>query len=129
MHLPDIFKDPAIVIQLTLHELLFQEWVEGCNPWLGTTWDATDEQKAEVTSNFDVVSNWAAQHQVRVLLGEFGAYSKGDMPSRIRWTSFVAREAERHNFAWAYWEFGSGFGIYDPNANAWRTDLLKALIP
>ena len=56
----------------------------------------------------------------------------GDAPpaaDRARWTAFVAREAERHGFAWAYWEFASGFGIYDPGAKVWREDLLKALIP
>ena len=62
-------------------------------------------------------------------MGEFGAYSKAPQDSRVRWTSFVAREAELHGFAWSYWEFGSGFGAYDPNAKAWREDLLKALIP
>jgi endoglucanase len=51
------------------------------------------------------------------------------MDSRIRWTEFVRSEAERHGFAWAYWEFASGFGVYDPNAKVWRDGLLQALIP
>jgi len=42
---------------------------------------------------------------------------------------FVRGEAERHGFAWAYWEFGSGFGVYDLDARQWREELLKALIP
>jgi endoglucanase len=63
-----------------------------------------------------------------VLLGEFGAYSEAPQDSRVRWTEFVRREAERHEFAWAYWEFASGFGIYDPDTKVWREDLLKALI-
>ena len=29
---------------------------------------------------------------------------------------------------WAYWEFGSGFGAYDPQAKAWRQPLRKALL-
>ncbi len=106
------------------------EWIgDESKAWLGTTWDATDEQKAEITSNFDSVAEWAKRNNVRLLMGEFGAYSKAPQDSRVRWTSFVAREAERHGFAWAYWEFGSGFGAYDPNVNIWRDDLLKALIP
>jgi endoglucanase len=56
-------------------------------------------------------------------------YSKADMASRVRWTEFVRSEAERHGFAWAYWEFGSGFGIYDLDAKVWRQELLRALIP
>ena len=51
------------------------------------------------------------------------------MDSRVRWTAFVAREAEKHGFAWTYWEFGSKFGAYDRAAKDWREPLLKALIP
>ena len=64
-----------------------------------------------------------------MLMGEFGAYSKADITSRALWTDFVAREAERHGFAWAYWEFCSGFGVYDKNAKQWNEPILKALIP
>jgi endoglucanase len=131
----DIPDDPHLIV--TFHYYLpFEfthqgaEWIgDESKAWLGTTWDGSDEQKAEITDNFLLVSNWAAQHHARILMGEFGAYSKGDMASRVRWTSFVSREAERHGFAWSYWEFGAGFGIYDPDAKVWRDELLKALIP
>jgi len=106
------------------------EWVEGSDPWLGRTWDGTEAEKAEITSHFGSVAEWAKRHNnLRILLGEFGAYSKADMDSRVRWTEFVRSEAERHGFAWAYWEFASGFGVYDPPAGVWREDLLNALIP
>ncbi|HLO15963.1 MAG TPA: glycoside hydrolase family 5 protein [Anaerolineales bacterium] len=105
------------------------EWVEGSVSWLGTTWDATEAEKAEITAHFDSVADWAKRHHVRILLGEFGAYSKADLASRLRWTNYVAREAERHGFAWSYWEFASGFGIYDPYVKVWKEELLKALIP
>lgn len=105
------------------------EWAEGMDKYLGTTWLASDAEKAAVSAEFEQVSAWSAAHNRPVLLGEFGAYSKADMDSRARWTSFVAREAERRGFAWAYWEFCAGFGVYDPAARAWREPLLKALIP
>lgn len=106
------------------------DWVgEESKNWLGTTWDAADAEKAEITRHFDLVAGWAQRKNVRILLGEFGAYSEASQDSRVRWTEFVRSEAERHGFAWAYWEFGSGFGIYDPEAQVWREDLLKALIP
>ena len=105
------------------------EWVGGSDQWLGTIW-GTDAEKDEITRHFDSVSAWAQKHgNVRILLGEFGAYSKAPQDSRIRWTEFVRSEAERHGFAWAYWEFGAGFGAYDPDVKAWRIDLLRALIP
>jgi endoglucanase len=64
-----------------------------------------------------------------VLLGEFGAYSTAEMASRFRWTNFVRQSAEQHGFAWAYWEFVAGFGVYDPIKLQWRHGLLNALIP
>jgi endoglucanase len=130
----DVPEDEHIIV--TFHYYLpFEfthqgaEWVEGSVPWLGRTWDATDAEKTEIARHFDAVAAWAERHHVRILLGEFGAYSKADMDSRVRWTDYVAREAERHGFAWAYWEFGSGFGVYDPYVRVWKEDLLKALIP
>ena len=132
----DVPNDENLIV--TFHYYLpFQfthqgaEWEgEEAQKWLGTTWEATDAEKAEISAHFNSVAEWAQRHNnVRILLGEFGAYDKADMPSRGRWTEFVAREAERLGFAWAYWEFAAGFGIYDPDAKVWREDLLKALIP
>jgi len=131
----DIPDDPHLIV--TFHYYLpFEfthqgaEWIgDESNAWLGTPWDGKDTQKAEITRNFDLVAAWAKEKDVRILMGEFGAYSKAPHDSRLRWTEFVSREAERHGFAWSYWEFASGFGVYDPNAGIWREDLLKALIP
>ena len=102
----------------------------GSSLWLATIWAGTDREKAEIVRNFDYVAEWSKLHQnIRILLGEFGAYSRAPQDSRIRWTTMVREQAERHGFAWSYWEFGSSFGVYDPAAETWRPDLLKALIP
>lgn len=106
------------------------EWAgDEAQGWLGTTWDATDSEKAEISAHFDLVAEWAKRKNMRILLGEFGAYHRADMDSRVCWTDYIAREAERRGFARAYWEFGAGYGIYDPDAKVWREELLKALIP
>ncbi|MEW6029469.1 MAG: glycoside hydrolase family 5 protein [Chloroflexota bacterium] len=96
--------------------------------WLGTTW-GSEADKAELVSRFDLVAAWAKRKNVRILLGEFGVYHRADMTERARWTAFVREQAEARGFAWAYWEFGSGFGAYDPEAREWREELLRALIP
>jgi endoglucanase len=62
-------------------------------------------------------------------MGEFGSYSKADQDSRLKWTAFVRNEAEKRGFSWSYWEFGSGFGIYDRDKKQWKNELVKALIP
>ena len=87
-----------------------------------------DSEKSDITKLFDEAYKWAEQHNRPILLGEFGAYSKGDIASRIRWTSFVRQEAEKRGFSWAYWEFGAGFGVYDREKQQWNTGLLEALV-
>ena len=62
-------------------------------------------------------------------LGEFGAYDKADMQSRINWITFVREQAESLDIPWAYWEFGAGFGIYNRENGLWNKGLLRALIP
>ena len=62
-------------------------------------------------------------------LGEFGAYRKADMKSRINWTKFVRDQAEVRGIPWAYWEFGAEFGVYDCKLQDWNKGLLEALIP
>ncbi len=104
-------------------------WVDGSNAWLGTTWTATTSQKEAVRNDFDGAKAWAEAHNRPLFMGEFGAYSKADMNSRIIWTDFVSREAEKCNFSWAYWEFCSGFGVYNSSTNSWNSALLTALIP
>ncbi|MEZ4622558.1 MAG: glycoside hydrolase family 5 protein [Caldilineaceae bacterium] len=104
------------------------EWVNGTDGWLGTTWDGTDAQKRQIIGIFDKAASWGETHHRPIFLGEFGAYSKADMASRARWTAFVARTAEEHKISWAYWEFGSGFGVYDREKQAWNEPLLHALL-
>ncbi|CAN5212099.1 hypothetical protein BH09SUM1_BH09SUM1_08080 [soil metagenome] len=98
------------------------------NEWLGTTWEGTDKQKDEVRRKFDQAKRWADGHGVGLYLGEFGAYEKGAMDSRVRWTTFIAEEASERGLATAYWEFCAGFGAYDPVKKAWREPLKNALV-
>jgi len=102
---------------------------EESNKWLGTKWTGTEKEKQELTSDFGKAAEWGKKNNRPINIGEFGAYSKADMPSRILWTAAVAREAEKRNFSWAYWEFCAAFGVYDKDNGAWREGLLKALIP
>ncbi|MFX1283001.1 MAG: glycoside hydrolase family 5 protein [Promethearchaeota archaeon] len=105
------------------------KWVSGSDQWSGTTWNGTDSEKAAIRQDLDYAAQWAKDHNRPLLLGEFGAYQEADMDSRVRWTDFVAREAEKRNISWAYWEFCSGFGIFKLGNNKWRIELLQALLP
>ena len=105
------------------------DWVDGSNAWLGTLWTGSPDELAALAKDFDAAASWAARNNRPMLLGEFGAYSAGDQASRVRWTAAVRQAAEERGFSWAYWEFCSGFGLYDRDAGQWRADLLAALIP
>ncbi|MEM1990881.1 MAG: glycoside hydrolase family 5 protein, partial [Candidatus Bathyarchaeia archaeon] len=105
------------------------EWIDSPPP-VGRKWLGTELEQKQIRDELDIAVQWAMKHgNISLFLGEFGAYSKADMNSRVGWTYFVAREAEKRGIAWCYWEFCSGFGAYNPVENKWREELLNALIP
>jgi len=105
------------------------EWVEGSDPWLGTTWQGIQGEKQAIKSDFSLAVGWAEKNHRPLYLGEFGAYSKAEIESRARWTDYIARLAEENGMSWAYWEFCAGFGVYDREEMAWNQPLLQALLP
>ncbi len=105
------------------------EWVLGSDVWLGTKWYGSTQEQNAVISDMEKALAWSNTNQRPLYLGEFGAYSKADLQSRAMWTNFVARAAEQKGFSWAYWEFCSGFGIYNSTTGTWVEPLLNALIP
>jgi hypothetical protein len=102
-------------------------WVDGADAWLGTTWDSTAAQLQNVVNDFAKARTFSETKNVPVYVGEFGSYSTADMDSRKKWTACIARKIEEFGFSWAYWEFSSGFGVYDPGDGIWRNELLNAL--
>ncbi|HDL19608.1 MAG TPA: hypothetical protein ENH29_11185 [Bacteroidetes bacterium] len=96
---------------------------------LGTKWTGTQTERQAVQNDFDRAENWGKINHRPIFMGEFGAYEKAEMNSRVLWTNYVARQAEVRSFSWAYWEFCAGFGVYDKYQSKWRSQLLKVLIP
>ena len=94
----------------------------------GVTW-GTPEDYATIDRDFDAVQAWAKNNDRPILLGEFGAYDKGPMESRVKYTAAVARAAEKRGWAWAYWQFDSDFIVYDIDKDQWVEPIRQALIP
>lgn len=105
------------------------EWVFASDLWLGTTWRATEAEKQAVMRDMELLLSWSKRNNRPVYIGEFGSYNKADMESRANWTNFISRQAELRGFSWSYWEFCSGFGVFDPNKDEWNVPLIDALIP
>jgi endoglucanase len=104
-------------------------WVKGSDKWLGMRWQGTPAERQAVIKDLETAVAWGKKENRPLFLGEFGAFSKADMDSRARWTAFIREQAEKRGVSWAYWEFGSGFGVCDPEAKRWRQPLLSALVP
>lgn len=96
---------------------------------LGTTWKATQQEQDAIKAHFELAHQWSLKNNRPINLGEFGTYYKADKFDRIRWTSFIVNSCLRNGFSYIYWEFCSGFGLYDTKTNQWNTDLLNAVVP
>jgi endoglucanase len=94
----------------------------------GIKWTGTPDEKEEIESKLKVAANWSLKNDRPIFLGEFGAYDKGDMDSRARYTAFVARTAEKLGFSWAYWQFDSDFIVYNVDKESWVEPILDALM-
>jgi endoglucanase len=119
---------------VTVHYYKPMEFTHQGAPWTnqkdktGIAWGSDAECKA-VQDDFARVAAWAKENNRPVFLGEFGAYDKAPMESRVRYTAFVARTAEAMGWSWAYWQFDSDFILWDMKADQWVEPILHALIP
>ncbi len=96
--------------------------------WLGTGWHDTKTERVMIRNDIMPLARMRDHHGVPVHIGEFGAYSRADIDSRVKWTRFTARLFEEHDFSWAYWEFSAGFGIYNPRTEEINEQLVNALL-
>lgn len=88
----------------------------------------TAAQKKVITDALDKAKQWSVVSGYPIFVGEFGSANKADMASREVYTRFFREEAERRGIPWAFWEFASSFGMFDPAAKAWREPLRRALL-
>lgn len=106
------------------------EWVGAqSKAWLGREWKGTESEVGELRAEFEKAVTFARRNKVPIYLGEFGAYNKADLASRVRWTRAITQLAKEYSFGTAYWEFKSGFGIYDASTGKWNEELKAALLP
>jgi endoglucanase len=101
----------------------------GMKDKVGVSWNGSAKEKQAIAHDFDLVHAWAQKHHRPIYLGEFGAYERGDLASRVRWTNFVARQAEQRHWSWAYWQFDNDFVVFDMRRQQWVTAIRDALIP
>ena len=102
------------------------EWVNPILP-VGVTC-CSAAQEAEMTAPLDVAKAWSTTTRYPIFVGEFGAYGKADETSRVEFDRKMRQAMEQRGMTWAYWEFASGFGVYDPTTLGFRQGLLDSLL-
>lgn len=126
-------EDRNIIV--TIHYYSPMEFTHQGAPWtgqrdkVGVSWNGTPEQREAITRAFDQAQAWAQKERRPLYLGEFGVYDKAEMASRVRYLSYVTREAEKRGWSWAYWQFDSDFVLYDIPGKKWIEPIRDALIP
>lgn len=91
-------------------------------------WMGTDDEINDVKNGMLHAKAWMDKYNLPMNLGEFGAYSKGDIDSRVRWTKCVREAAEELGISWSYWEFNRGFGICEKEKPEVIQPLVDALL-
>ena len=127
-----LVKDEYIIVSFHYYEPFAfthqgAEWVSPQLP-VGVRWEGNNSEVEQINAHFKHVSDWAKKNNVPIFLGEFGAYSRADMESRVLWTEAVRKTAEKFDFSTAYWEFCSGFGLYDTSSNKWLEPLTTSAL-
>jgi endoglucanase len=97
--------------------------------WLGKTWNGTPADIQGLRNEFEKAVAFSKRNKAPIYVGEFGAYNKADLASRVRWTKAITQLSKEYGFSTAYWEFKSGFGIYDAGTGLWNEELKAALVP
>lgn len=103
------------------------DWQEGADAWLGTRWTQSGVQKLSMQQEFYEVYDYAKRKNIKIHIGEFGAYEKAEYEDRVLWTQYAAALCNHFGFAFSYWEYCAGFGLYDKDTKKWREELTSAL--
>jgi len=91
--------------------------------------DAQNRLRTDWLETLDWAVSQALKHKRPIYLGEFGAYDKADVASRVRYVRFVVRDAEKRGWSWAYWQSDGDFIVFDVKSQRWVQPILDALIP
>lgn len=91
------------------------------------TWDSTASQINAVKNDMEIIKAYSQTKNVPIYIGEFGAIQNADDASRARWAGHLRKVFAEYEFSAAYWEYCSGFGIYDAALDCYYNSLLTAL--
>jgi endoglucanase len=126
-------QDRNIIV--TVHYYKPMQFTHQGAPWSwryallrGVDWGSEDD-KRRITGDLETIDAWAKEEARPIYLGEFGVYEAAAMDARVRYTSFMARTAERLGWPWAYWQFDHDFALFHTDTDQWVAPLVNGLMP
>jgi endoglucanase len=79
------------------------------------------------TGKLKFIRAWSDYYGRPIHLGEFGAFTKADEPSRVNFYSAFRRACETNHIGWAIWDWSSGFRYWDKKNNQPMPGMRDAL--
>jgi len=105
------------------------DWVvdDNGNPLypLGTRWYDTQDERAAVKADFDLIKAYQQTNTVPIHIGEFGVFNIVNIDSRALWTNYIASTIKEYGFSSAYWTFDD---IYDMSTKQNKPYMADALL-
>ena len=94
-----------------------------------TSTDKTETGTKDLDNAFRWIDDFQEKTGIPVVMNEFGVYqhNQATAAETLDWTTYVARNCESNGIAWSWWEYNSGFGLY--NNGQWRAPVMNGLFP
>ena len=83
---------------------------------------------ARIGATVERAANWARQHNVRLLAGEFGATTELNPVARLSWLKSVREAFEQRGIGWALWGYDDVMGLAVSRPPAVRPKLDSAVL-
>lgn len=84
--------------------------------------------EARLTARLAQAAAWAKQHDMAILVGEFGAAATLNTPARLVWLTAARRAFEAQKFGWALWGYDDVMGFNLPRPPPPRPALDPAIL-
>lgn len=88
-------------------------FISGQEPWPGTP-----SQIQSLRSNMERVKNWSIEHNIPVILNEWGATHKVNYNQKMRYLG-IYNNIILEYYPYSYWDDGGDFRLYEREDNKW----------
>ena len=94
--------------------------------WLDDAYANTRPYGEDVRTDLEAIFQGLAEYQqstgVPVWLGEFGVTNKASAEDRRKYAELINELSQKYKIGWCWFEFSSGFGLYDLGKGDWTSD-------